>query len=730
MRENRSMSAGGRVNSRNRRLARLLCWSLLAVPAACNLIAAGDEAAPTAPTVAPDPNFQVDLKHSVTYLASDELEGRGVGTKGLDLAADYIADTFRKLGLQPVTGEGMEGYFQPFTMATAIKPGPDTMLEWGPPAAAPQVPEGQEVAGNKTEPEAQPAAGGDPAAAAPGLPEGHPPIPAHGGDDAAQAIEPGPITVGEQFVPISFSAEATFEGPAVFVGYGITDAERKYNDYEGIDVKGKVVIAMRYEPHTDDGASQFVQIKPHGDNPHGENPHAKPPGQPPLPLPVVPGQPAPAPPPMSDYSENATLGRKAELAAANGAAALVLVNPPQFHEDELIPFSRTYGGEQSKIPVVQVKSSVVDAWLKAAGHRRDLKTLQVQIDATLKPRSLDLGKSVRVKGKVAVERTEAKIKNVVAVLPGKGERAGEYVVIGAHYDHLGKGGFGSLIPGKEQVHNGADDNASGTSAMLELAEHYAKAGPQERSIVFVAFTAEESGLVGSARFVNHPPLDLGKVAYMLNLDMVGRIRNETLFTGGGGTAPSFEEMLKKADENSPLELQSIGKGGFGPSDHMSFALKKIPVIFLFSGTHPDYHRPTDDADKVNYDGIEKAVKVATEITDAMLKQPREQYVSANDSSGISGVGRQGSKVTLGVVPHYGEGDKGGVKIDGTSAGSPAEAAGLKAGDVIVQFGEMKIETLYDLTDALAKGKPGDKVKLGVIRDGQRIELEATLAARK
>jgi membrane-associated protease RseP (regulator of RpoE activity) len=230
------------------------------------------------------------------------------------------------------------------------------------------------------------------------------------------------------------------------------------------------------------------------------------------------------------------------------------------------------------------------------------------------------------------------------------------------------------------------------------------------------------------------PLD--KIAYMLNLDMVGRVRNNILSVGGGGTAGSFAEILKKADENSPLELKTFSKGGFGPSDHMSFALKNIPVLFFWSGSHPDYHRPSDDADKVNYEGIDEVVKLSSEVVDAMRTHEREKYVAVAEhgmmspGGGPSGGGPGGSRVTLGVVPDYGNEVEKGVKISGTVPGSPAEAAGLKAGDVIVQFGKDKIDSLYGLTDALKSGKVGQKVKLGVIRDGKTIELEATLAERK
>jgi hypothetical protein len=622
-----------------------------------------------------------EMRADLYYLASDRLEGRGVGTEGLDLAADFIATRFQALGLKPLPG--LDGYFQPFEMTTAESIDPATSL----------------TSGEKS------------------------------------------YKLKEDFTPVSFSAEGEFAGPVVFAGYGITDAGRGYDDYEGLDVKGKVVLAMRFEPHDANGKSRWGK---------------------------------------EDWTTNAHLETKARVAAEHGATALLLVNPPMFHDhgdDPLVPFARQTVGAASTLPFFHVKRKVADELL-ARGGAPTLKELQGRIDKEAKPDSLRL-KDVTVSGKAAIKRTRKTVKNVVAYLPGSGPNADEYVIVGSHYDHLGWGGPGSLMgmpsvagvpiptlnphaagpttapagnphaasrpatrPTMRAIHHGADDNASGTVTMLELARifaHEAKAKPPARSLVFCAFTAEESGLIGSARFVNRPPIDLKKVVGMINLDMVGRVRKNILYVGGGGTAAPFKNILKVADEHSPLEFKNFGDGGLGPSDHMSFALKKVPVIFLFSGVHEDYHRPTDTADKVNYDGMAQVARVGVELVSDLEQMSKSKYVDAADKNSMmnpmstgSGTGGEGTRrASLGVIPQYGQEEDGkGVPIGGTTPDTPAAAAGLQAGDVILKLGDKPTGTLMELSSALASYKPGDKVKVVFRRGEKEMTVEVTLAERR
>jgi hypothetical protein len=625
--------------------------------------------APPAVTVAKD-----EMKSDVYFLASDALQGRGLKTAGLDTAADFIASRFASLGLKPVPG--FDGYFEPFDVTTATSIDSSTKLS--------------------------------------------------SGDHE--------FKLKDDFTVVSFSAEKSFSGPVVFAGYGITDKSKHYDDYAGIDAQGKVVLVMRFEPHDSTGKSRWDP---------------------------------------KDYTANAHLDAKARVAFEHGAKAIVLVNPPQYHgDDALLKFAKQYVGGAS-IPVLQVKRTVADNLLKKGGAQT-LETLQRKIDESVKPASIEL-RDVSVRGNVSIERTRRRVKNVMAYLPGSGPHADEFVVVGAHYDHLGYGEPGSLMnmptshvapsvtehikqlvtpgetepnphskpapaPTTQAIHHGADDNASGTAAVLELARifaHSAAKHPPQRSIIFATFTAEEAGLVGSARFVNHPPIDLKKVVAMLNLDMVGRVRKNMLYVGGGGTATPFHAFLKQADTDSPLEFKTFGEGGLGPSDHMSFAVKKVPVIFLFSGIHPDYHRPTDTADKINYDGMADVVKMSVELVDDLLQMPKSQYVDAADKGSMmspmmAGTGGEveGRRASLGVIPEYGEEEDGkGVKIAGTTGGTPAEKAGLRSGDVLLKLGDKPTSTLMELSGVLASHKPGDKVKLVYRRGAKQMEADITLAAR-
>ena len=621
--------------------------SVLVAALACNavrplrLIAA--PATQPAPVVAPhlDANFHVDIRKSVAFLASDELEGRMIGTPGIEQAADYIAGTFSKLGLQPLPT--FEGYFQPFKMITRVEPDPGR---------------------------------------------------------TSLALGERSLVMGQEFEPLRMSSEGQAHGPVVFAGYGISDNDRHYNDYAALDVKGRIVLMMRYEPHDSSGKSRF------GDK-------------------------------DDEWSQDATIPQKIRTASSRGAVAVILVNPAMYHADEgLIAFSRRYpfGAD---VPVVQVSIEEADRMLKLSGAP-DLKTLQSRIDQSLKPQSMPL-KGMTARISVGMRRIEKRVENVAAVIPGAGPHADEYVVVGAHYDHLGHGGPGSLAPWSNGIHHGADDNASGTTVMMELADRFAHSGPQERSIIFIAFTAEEEGLIGSEYFVNHCPVPLNKIVAMLNLDMVGRVSNEKLLIGGEGTAENFKGLVDKADEGLPLKLGQFGQGGIGPSDHTSFALKKIPVLFFFSGMHLDYHRPTDTAGKINYHGMDEVAELGERLVKALCAMPREQYVSSFDAKGLlqmngpSGSGsHSGTRASLGAIPDYAQGEdaRGGMRIGGIMPDSPADRAGLHEGDVISRFNDTKIDNMMDYTAALGKAKPGQKVLLKVMRDGKPIDIEATATLRK
>jgi len=588
-----------------------------------------DRTASVTPTTAPATYQEAQrLKKSLTYLASDELEGRGLATEGLNQAADFVAAELKQAGAKPLPG--LDGYFQPFTTTISTSLDESSKLT---------------LAGES-------------------------------------------LKLRETFTPLGISAEGEFDSGLAFVGYGIADTEQKYDDYAGIDVKGRAVLAMRYEPHDAEGKSRFDS---------------------------------------SGWSEAASLTTKAATAQEHGATALILVNPPEHHgEDRLMPFGRG-GGERGKIPVFMITMDEANALLKQAG-RGDLAALQAGIDGSGKPASF-LMPNVSASGSVRIDRTDRTIKNVVAVLRGHGPRASEFIVIGAHYDHLGRGERGSMSRDNE-IHNGADDNGSGTVALLELARLLSKTR-HDRSILFIAFTGEERGLLGSAHFVKHSPVPLEKIVAMVNLDMVGRIKDEKVFVGGTGTAEPLEAIVQTADARSPLTVEVAGamvggKGGIGPSDHESFALRKIPVVFFYSGMHIDYHRATDDVEKINFTGLAQVVEMVRDVVLQLDQMPRAQYVDKFDRAFMAAGSSGGSNVRLGIMPDYSEGSDG-VRVSGTMPNSPALRAGIKEGDVIVGIDDSAIATLGDYMTAMGKHKPGDTIRVKVRRGSEQLVLDATLA---
>jgi hypothetical protein len=317
-------------------------------------------------------------------------------------------------------------------------------------------------------------------------------------------------------------------------------------------------------------------------------------------------------------------------------------------------------------------------------------------------------------------------KNVVAVRPGAGSLAAETIVIGAHYDHLGRGGFGALDPESTGVvHNGADDNASGTAALLEIARRLAaRRADEARTIVFVAFAGEELGLLGSTYYVKHPVRPLASTTAMINLDMVGRLGSRRLTVFGTETATEFSALLDSVA--AAFQVPTTGTGdGYGRSDQEAFYIEKVPVLHFFTGTHEDYHRSTDDWQKIDVPGLLKVVDVASELAWRLATRRAPLTYVAIPPRQVAG---GGYGAYLGTVPDMTE-SPGGVRLSGVRAGSPAEQAGLKAGDILIQLGDHPIKNLYDMTEALNAYRPGDTVTVVYLRDGRRLETQATLRAR-
>ncbi|MFN0051599.1 MAG: M20/M25/M40 family metallo-hydrolase [Planctomycetales bacterium] len=637
-----------------------------------------------------DAQSQARLLEDVKYLASDELEGRGVGLKGLDLAADYIRDQFGKAGLKLDAVAG--GPFQPFQMHTGAVQGAVNTLE---------------VVGSD------------------------------------RRIE---LKLNDDFTPQSFGGVGPFSAELAFVGYGIEAGDKGYDDFAGLDLTGKVAIILRKVPQQSNPQGKFS-------SPHGG---------------------------VSTYGE---LRTKINSASAKGAAAILFVNDPHTGRQELEQARKAVGklaeavaeaaveaeeidpqdqeklaaarqklatevakykagkGHLSKelpdtlmkfgyagtepirnLPILHISRAVADQFLKPALGKTVVE-LEAAIDQELKPHSALLP-GWTANGVVSIDRTQAEVKNVIAVLEGSGPLAEETVIVGAHYDHVGKGGAGSLLPGSTEVHNGADDNASGTASLLELARRLgARKEKLPRRVVFIAFTGEEMGLIGSARYTREPVFPLDKTVAMINMDMVGRLKDDKLTVFGTGTSTVWEGLLHPLEKEQALQL-SFKPEGFGPSDHSSFYAKQIPVLHFFTGTHSDYHRPSDDWDKINVPGAERIVNLIEKLLLQVVQLPeRPPYLEVKGSAQISA--REGARPYFGSIPDFGI-ELPGYSLSGVAPDSPADKGGLKAGDRIVQLGMVKIENLEDFDLALRRFSPGDTVEVTVMRRDDKVTLKVIL----
>ncbi|HXI19573.1 MAG TPA: M28 family peptidase [Gemmatimonadales bacterium] len=321
-------------------------------------------------------------------------------------------------------------------------------------------------------------------------------------------------------------------------------------------------------------------------------------------------------------------------------------------------------------------------------------------------------------------------KNVIGVLPGQDpDQRNEIVVVGAHYDHLGLGRFGSLDPDSTgRIHNGADDNASGASALIHIARKLA-ADPPRRTVVFIAFSGEEEGLLGSENYVQHPVFPLSRTIAMINLDMVGRLRNDRLLVYGAETARQFPALLDSLNRGTPHFDLRAGGDGWGRSDQSSFYAAGKPVLFLFTDLHDDYHRTTDDWQKINADGLEQVADFTVELVRALADR-REPltFVNAPPPAAASGTASSGYGAYLGTVPDMSD-SPGGVRLSGVRAGSPAEKAGLRGNDVIVQIGDRRVPDLRAMSEALRAHRAGEVVQVRILRDGVERSVTVTLGSR-
>ena len=577
-----------------------------------------------------DPNLYLN---DVKFLASPELKGRQTGSPELEKAAGFIASQFRQFGLKPVDGKS---YLQSFPVTTDARLGPHNNFDF------------QENGRTTT------------------------------------------LRCPAEFLPLNYSSTTKLSGNVVFAGYGITAPEYHYDDYAGIDVKGKFVLVMRHEPQENDEKSVFGGKM---------------------------------------FTQHAQFVNKAANAKMHGAAGLILIDDRANHTAEpweLEKFGSTTGPLDAGIVILQVKEERVDAWFQAAG--KTLAAIEAAIDKDLQPQSFAFPQTLHVDAGVDIKRVVKTVHNVAAYMPGQTD---EYVIVGAHYDHLGMGGQYSLTPSVRAIHPGADDNASGTAGVIELARWFSKQPKQKRGILFLSFAGEEMGLLGSAYYVAHPELPLAKAVAMLNMDMIGRIRDGKVYIGGAATGSNLRPMLEEIVAKSAIKVDFSGGPESGGSDHMSFATGQVPALFFFSGLHSDYHKPSDTWDKIDATDAAKLLVVVAEVADRLRNTAeRPQFVRvAPPAAPLGAASGSGYGPWFGSIPDFGEGIHG-VKFADVREGSPAAKAGFKAGDIMIEFDGKKIENLYDFTYALQAKKPGDRVLVKVLRDGKQIEENVLLTRRQ
>ncbi len=572
----------------------------------------------------------------IEELVMPKYEGRGVGTKGLDKARDFLVAYWKERSFSPgfESKEGAHSYTQDFRVFI-----------------------GNEI-----------------------LPGNH-----------------FGASTSNDFIPFAFSPSRKIEAKElVFVGFGMSlragDKEAKYDDYENLDVKDKIVVAMLGDPAIHAVNSAFRSPK---------------------------------------YFQYSTPLYKVENAELHGAAGIILVRNPlslESSEEPRLKFqSRQGGGASVGILAGQAKIAYVENVMGAS-----LRTLQTQIAKTQKPASFALKKKIDLE--VALSRDVGVVQNIGVLIPGNDEDlAKEFLVIGAHYDHLGFGGDSSMDPNAVgKVHPGADDNASGVQAVLDLASKIRDSKINRRPVLLLLFSGEEIGLLGSKSFMEQLGLPKdANVVSMINLDMVGRLTDRKLTVFGSHSGEGFDKILNQVNEEFAFTLFH-GDGGFGSSDHETFLLKKIPSLFFTTGAHPDYHRPTDTADKINVAGlrdVENFVFATWQHIDQLDEAPI--FDSTMEDQKVRPRSERGYGAYFGSIPEFGTEPKDpGVLLRGVRDGSPAQKIGLAAGDILTGLGSIKIKNLYDFVFALRFYRPGEEILVDWLRGQSKMQAKVKLQSRE
>ena len=504
----------------------------------------------------------------------------------------------------------------------------------------------------------------------------------------------------KDFRPLAFSANGEIEGEVIFAGYGLTKPGKLgvgYNSYGDLNVKDKIVMVLRYVP-------EDISVDR-----------------------------------RQELNRYAGLRYKALIARNNGAKALLIVtgpNSPNSGKLASLSFDTSMAG--AGLPVISISGEMGNSLVQFYG--KSLKELQTSLDKE-NPHAVH-GLSlpgIVLNIKTHIKRIRKKDNNIVAVLPPAGQASAgsetEYVMLGAHYDHLGRGETGGFrIKGEEgMIHNGADDNASGVSTLLEMAAQLAErrqSHPQEfqRGVIFSFWSGEELGLIGSDRYAAKPTVDLKQVVAYLNFDMVGRLRENKLTLQGVGSSSVWKKLIERRNVIAGFDL-TLQQDPYLPTDTTSFYPKGIPVLAWFTGSHEEYHRPADDPDTLNYEGIERVTRFASNMVRDLTKGgKRPDYVKVEKST--KGGNRDAIRVYLGTIPNYASEDVKGVLLSGVRGGAPADKAGMKAGDIIVRFAGKDIANIYDYTYALNAVKVGKPVEIEVMRKGKRIKLTVTPVSQR
>jgi len=571
------------------------------------------------------------VSQAVEYLASDELEGRGVNTAGLDTAGNYLVNEFKEIGLQPMPGGS---YKQPFEIPMGLL---------------------NEDTANLT---------------------------LNFGDESFE------LKLDEDYAPQMTGDKSSGEGDVVFVGYGINSDEHNYNEYRDVDVDGKFVVIIRNEPQADDQDSVF-----NGDS---ASPHAR-------------------------------ISTKAQAARDAGAIGVLFVNDRHNAEEdgyELDDNRRRFNVGRQPLPFVHVTREWVNRMLAESpltvadgSQLKELDAVEAYIDANLEPISGPLnGWSVAY----SAEPETGNIFNVVGVLEGTGPHADEVIVIGGHYDHLGYGGYGSMAPDRvNEIHNGADDNATGTVAVVELARRFASNSQKPgRTMVFVCFSGEERGLHGSQFYVDNPPFPLEKTVAMINFDMIGYLRDENLSLLCGQSGDVFEEICNEAGSGMELNL-NVGASAAPNSDHWPFYSKKIPAMFVHTGITRVLHTPDDKYELLNMEGALRCIDFTERVLD--------QLQSLDEAPNFVELGRRARRLQSSMGAQIDFTAEAGPTVLQVTEGKAAEQAGLQKGDVLVYLDDAKVSRTSVMQ--MLRKEPGTKVEVKLKRDGEMKTVEMELSDR-